>query len=83
MYQEKSSFIILFDTSDFSIKEDNGRDQIDTTLKHYGQIDTIKRLKSKLIYGVKDKDQLYNLPYILSCQLGFLYLDIALSYYCL
>ena len=83
MYQEKSSFIILFDTSDFSIKEDNGRDQTDTTLKHYGQIDTIKRLKSKLIYGVKDKDQLYNLPYILSCQLGFLYLDIALSYYCL
>ena len=42
MYQEKSSFIILFDTSDFSIKEDNGRDQIDTTLKRYGQIDTIK-----------------------------------------
>ena len=40
----------------------NGRDQIDTTWNVGSQIDAIEMLMTKLKYGVKDKNQLCNLP---------------------
>ena len=37
------------------------------------QIDTIEKLETKLIYSVKNKDQIHNLPFILIIFLILLY----------
>ena len=45
-------FITIFDTLDFSIQKDNRKEHIDT----------IEGSKIKLTYGIKDRNQLCNLP---------------------
>ena len=45
-------FITMFNTLDFSIQRDNRKEHIDTT----------EGSKNKLTYGVKDRNQLCNLP---------------------
>ena len=49
--------------SDFSIQEITAETKLTQHLKVMDQINTIERLKTKLKYNVKNRDQICNLPF--------------------
>ena len=68
----------LFDTSDFSIQEITAKTKFTRHWKVRNQIDTIKRLMTKLKNSVKDRNQIRSLL-IIKCKFKFLFFTYELK----